>query len=150
MSSEELRYPENFPPTGGWDRFFLGVRWLGPDTSFFKDLRKRQASRTAEDMSAWGSGDLREIAMILGEAFSRYCGWPTPYFLPNDVVTVVANGPSFGWMDTTDTEEAVRFIEEALDLTMGAEFWQGIDRETMSDLVSRLLAAKAQVRGAGV
>ena len=149
-SAGSLRYPPDFPPTRGWDRFFLGVRWLGPDLSFFNDLRSRQAQRGTTDLAAWGGGDREELARVVGSSFARYCGWPTPYFLPDDVVTVVASGPSFGWVDVTDTEEAIRAIEEEVGVQMGDGFWRGIAQGTMGTLVDQLLAAKQSVSGAGV
>src|SRR5881392_3480618 len=105
-AEDPLRYPPNFPPTNKWDRFFLGVRWLGPDTSFFKKLRQSQSARTADVLSRWGGGKRQDVATLVGAAFSTYLQWPTPFFLPDDDLAVISNGPNFGWVDSTDQGDA--------------------------------------------
>ena len=57
-----LVFPEHFPPATRWKKFFIGVRWLGPDLSFFKDLKAQQAARSADSMHAWGGGMRQQIA----------------------------------------------------------------------------------------
>jgi hypothetical protein len=137
---ESLQYPPHFPPTDPWKRFFIGVRWLGPDLSFLKDLYSAQSSRTAASMGVWGGGDRQALAVAVGAAFSMHCGWPTPYFLPNDNVSVIAGGPRFGALDDTDIRDAIGAVEEIADRKMGAAFWEISGSDTFSELVDRLLA----------
>jgi hypothetical protein len=138
---EPLQYPSHYPPTDKWKRFFIGVRWLGPDLSFFKDLRSAQASRTLESMSAWGGGDRRLLVTEIGVALARYCRWPTPYFLPQDKVSVVVGGPKFAAADDTDVHDVIGAIEEIADVKMGAAFWEASGSGTLGELVDQLLAA---------
>ena len=138
---EPLQYPHDFPPTRGWKRFFMGVRWLGPDLSFFKELRSAQAARSLALMEIWGGGERQALASHVGAAFSAQCRWSTPYFLPNDSVSTVAGGPSFGWLDNTDVRAAIGAIEETADVKMGDSFWEASGESTMEQLVDQLLAA---------
>ena len=139
--SEPLQYPHDFPPAGGRKRFFLGVRWLGPDLSFFKGLRAAQAARTLVLMDIWGGGERQALATLVGGAFSAHCRWPTSYFLPNDSVSTIAGGPSFGWLDDTDVRDAIGAIEEIADVKMGDSFWESSGETTLGHLVDRLLVA---------
>jgi hypothetical protein len=141
IAEQPLRYPPNFPPTNKWDRFFLGVRWLGPDTSFFDQLRKQQASRTANDLGSWGDGDRHRMALLVGSVFASHLRWPTPFFLPDDDLAVISNGPDFGWGDRTDVDETVREIEEKLGVNLGDNFWFGSRHYTMSELIDGLISA---------
>ena len=109
---EPLRYPSHYPPTGRWKRFFIGVRWIGPDLSFFKILRSNQASRTSSSMDAWGGGDRQVLAAAVGVVLSRHCRWPAPYFLPGDSLLVITGGPSFAAIDDADIEDAIGAMEE--------------------------------------
>jgi len=138
---EPLQYPSHYPPTDRWKRFFIGLRWLGPDLSFFKTLRSTQASRNSSTMSAWGGGDRQALASDVGIAFSRYCRWPTPYFLPGDVVSVVVGGPKFAAVDDADVEDVIGAVEEISDVKMGAAFWEACGSITVGELVDQLLAA---------
>ncbi len=45
-----LQIPEHFPPKAAWKRFFIGVRWLGPDLSFFKAMKTEQGQRLNFDV----------------------------------------------------------------------------------------------------
>ena len=80
--TDPLVFPPHFPPTTRCKKFFLGVRWLGPDLSFFKKLKRQQADRVQGQMEVWGSGKRREIAEQLSQGFKREVGWPTSVFLP--------------------------------------------------------------------
>ena len=139
--SEPLQYPADFPPSTKWKRFFIGVRWLGPDLSFLKDLRASQASRSLASMDVWGGGARNTVAAAAGAAFAKYCGWPTPYFLPNDNVSVIAGGSKFGALDTTDVREAIGTIEEVVGTQMGKTFWEASGSATFGVLVDKLVAA---------
>lgn len=92
-------------------------------------------------MSAWGGGDRQLLAESIGVAFARYCRWPTPYFLPGDVLSVVVGGPGFGAVDDTDLREAMGAIEEIAGVRMEAGFWDACGSGTLGELVDRLLAA---------
>jgi hypothetical protein len=100
MLHPPLRWPPEFPPRNGWSRFFLGIRWLGPDVSFFRRLQEQQAARGPEVMTAWPTDDEREAALVLGRLLEKHVGWPTPYFLPDDSFAVVAYGPKLVEMDS--------------------------------------------------
>ena len=98
-STDPLVFPPHFPPTTRREKFFIGVRGLGPDLSFFKQLKKQQGERTPEQMKVWGSGKRREIAEQLALGFKKEVRWPTAVFLPADSFEVMCNGPAFGMLD---------------------------------------------------
>jgi hypothetical protein len=52
-ATDPLVFPPHFPPTTRWKRFFQGVRWLGPDLTFFKMLKRQQANRLQNQMEVW-------------------------------------------------------------------------------------------------
>lgn len=66
------------------------MRWLGPDLSFFKELRELQASRDEASLAAWPEGQQRDVAILIGQALQMALSWPTPYFLPGDRFNPVA------------------------------------------------------------
>ena len=136
-----LQYPPHFPPITRWKRFFIGVRGLGPDLSFFKDLRATQSSRTAECLSAWASGEREAFALAVGSIFAKYCNWPSPYFLPGDSVSVIAGGSSFGWLDGTDVGAAIGAIEELVGVKMPQDFWDEAGSSTLGQLLDQLASA---------
>src|SRR5438105_1544450 len=111
---EPLSYPPGYPPTDRWKKFFIGVRRLGPDLSFFADLEKQQQSRTEEMMSAWGGGQRQDLATGVGRVFQKWLRWPTPYFLPDDSIMVIAGGPRFHMVDNLEFEAAIEEIETHL------------------------------------
>src|SRR5262245_30155413 len=94
-ASALLKWPAHWPPTSGRKRFFIGVRWLGPDLSFFRGLRELQAKRSENLMTAWPEGEQRNAAPIIGRALQIALRWPTPYFLPDDKLNAVVYGPRF-------------------------------------------------------
>ena len=139
-----LVYPDHYPPTGWRERFFIGVRWLGPDLSFFKNLRATQASRTSASMHSWGGGPRQELATVMGAIFARRLRWPTAFFLPNDIVCVIAGGPSFGMLaNDPDVLDAIGEIEEQIGVKMPRQFWQGASLSPLGSVVDQLLAAKS-------
>ena len=145
MSPDEpLQYPSHYPPTDRWQRFFVGVRWLGPDLSFFRRLRLQQAARSPSQLSSWGGGARQTVATEVGAVFSRRLRWPTPYFLPSDNMSVIASGPRFNTIDGgLDVEDAIGEIEEFLMVKMPKAFWQDAGSLSLGDVVDRLLAAGA-------
>src|SRR5574337_1388714 len=99
LPDDPLRYPSHYPPTERWQRFFIGVRWLGPDLSFFKQLEAQQGSRSSRLLDCWGGGDRASVAAEVGIIFARRLRWSSPYFLPGDNVAVIAGGPRFASID---------------------------------------------------
>jgi len=138
---EPLQYPSHYPPANRWKRFFIGVRGLGPDLSFFRDLRASQGARTVESMSAWGGGERLALAEAVGSIFSKHCNWPSPHFLPGDKVLVIAGGSTFGWLDQTDVGDAIRAIEELVGAKMLPGFWDEAGSVTLGQLVDQLASA---------
>lgn len=138
---EPLQYPPHFPPTTRWKRFFIGVRGLGPDLSFFKELRASQSSRTVESMSTWGGGERQSLAVAVGSIFAKYCNWPSPHFLPEDSVSVIAGGSTFGWLDETDVGDAIAAIEELVGAKMPQGFWDEAGSSTLGQLLDQLASA---------
>lgn len=116
--SDFLTYPSHFPPTTRWKKFFNGVRWLGPDLSFFKELKAIQAARSENMIQIWGGGIRQEIAETIGEILSKRLGWASKVFLPGDHFYVVAHGPRFDQLDDYALEEAIEAIEEKYNITI--------------------------------
>ena len=148
--NEPLEYPPHYPPTDCWKKFFIGVRWLGPDISFFKDLKRQQDARTAESMNAWESSTRKEMASVFGQSFAKHCGWPKPYFLPNDRMMVIVNGPSYGSIfpgdvDDLDIEEAFEEIEENLHQRFPDSFWSLSLQKTLGEVVDDIIMKRGTV-----
>jgi hypothetical protein len=110
--SSPLTWPSHFPPRGR-KLFFIGVRGLGPDLSFFSDLRREQASRSRDVLAMW-SADVRrkKIARSLSAFLHLYVRWPGRYFRPDDQLAVCLYGPEFLEIDNWSTED---FIDIATD-----------------------------------
>jgi hypothetical protein len=132
-----LVFPAHYPPTDKWKKFFNGVRWLGPDLSFFKTLRAQQAARSADMMQVWGSASRQKLALHVGDIFSKHLRWSTPYFLPQDRVEVIATGPHLGLV-LDCAEEAVEEIEVLLGKHMGDAFWNSFTG-SFEELIDQLL-----------
>lgn len=144
-----LRYPPGYPPTGGRARFFIGVRWLGPDLSFFGRLGAQQKARSAALLDLWGGGARQQAACVIGAILARRLRWPGTCFLPDDAFVVVCGGPRFGVLDIDyDAEDAIGEIEEQLGVAMPAGFWEGTATQTLGEVVDALLAAGACVGAA--
>lgn len=140
---QPLRYPPHYPPTDRWKKFFIGVRWLGPDLSFFSQLRSQQGSRTASSLDIWGGGDRQALAAMIGEVLSTRIRWPSPYFVPGDHVSVAFGGPEFQSMDgDLGAENALRDIEERLGVPLGRTFRDLTNLATLGDLVDALTGAR--------
>jgi hypothetical protein len=136
--TDPLVFPPHFPPTTRWEKFFIGVRWLGPDLSFFKKLKQRQAERTKEQMEVWGSGKRREIAEQLSHGFKKEVRWATSVFLPDDSFQVMCNGPSFGMLDDLGSIAVIGQFEECYGIRMPNSFWVGRERATFGEIVEAL------------
>lgn len=118
--AEPLEYPNHYPPTDRWKKFFIGVRWLGPDLSFFKELNNEQAARTAIQMNAWGGGLKQTIAQRISEILVRRLKWKNLVFLPSDELAVVVNGPRFDPIDNCAFEEIIEHLERAYQISLKA------------------------------
>jgi len=127
---EALKWPAHFPPTGKWERFFIGVRWLGPDLSFFKALRQLQSRRDANSMTAWPDGEQRDTAIAIGRAL-QMVGWSTPYFLPDDSFNTAAYGPRFQSIDGAGWE-ILAAVEDEIGRQVPPGFWLQCSLRDMS------------------
>jgi hypothetical protein len=141
-----LVWPEHFPPKTRWDRFFVGIRGLGPDLSFFEDLAAQQAGRTDTLVAAWSDERERQVALALGQCLQANWGWKTPYFIPADQTLAVLGGPDAGSYLELDLADGFRLLEEQLGNTMPAGFWEtaidwGDKNGCFGDLVRRIIAA---------
>ena len=136
--TDPLVFPPHFPPTTRREKFFVGVRWLGPDLSFFKMLKRQQADRVQSQMEVWGSGKRREIAELLAHGFMREVGWPTSVFLPDDSFQVMCNGPSFGMLDDMGSVAVIQQIEKHYGVRIPNSFWAGREHATFGEIVEAL------------
>ena len=135
-----LRFPEHFPPTDRWKKFFIGVRWLGPDLSFFNSLKATQAQRDASTMNTWGGGRRQDVAASVSKVLAQQLGWKSEYFLPEDSAAVAFHGPRF---DFSDPESALEAVLETLNVDFAisppASFWQCHIESMMGELIDSLL-----------
>ena len=135
-----LRFPSHFPPTDRWKKFFIGVRWLGPDLSFFKTLKAVQAQRDISVMNAWGGGKRLEVAVSISKVLAQQLGWKSEYFLPDDSATVAFHGPRFDFCDPESAFEAVlETLRTNFEISPPAVFWQSHTESTMGELIDSLL-----------
>lgn len=137
MLEQPLQYPAHYPPTDRWKRFFIGVRWLGPDLSFFSALKGRQAARSPALLNAWGGGNRQHLAERVGRIIAKRLHWRTSVFLPEDRINVVLGGPTFDGTDAFDAWEAVRAIEEEFGVKFPDAFWNEQEL-TMAQVVTAL------------
>lgn len=135
-----LHFPNDFPPTDRWGKFFLGVRWLGPDLSFFERLKKIQEGRISSDMDTWNGGLRQKLAEAISLVLSEQLGWKSVVFLPGDSVAVAFHGPRF---DFNDPEAAFEAVLEVLELDFKIKvpgaFWTKHSDCTLGELVDDLL-----------
>jgi hypothetical protein len=136
-------FPPHFPPKTRWKRFFIGVRWLGPDLSFFKQLKQQQAERKQGQMDVWGSGKRREIAEQLAHGFKKEARWPTYVFFPDDSFQVMCNGPSFGTLGDLGSIAVIQRFEEHYDIRLPNSFWAGREHATFGEIVDALTVVVA-------
>ena len=141
--TDPLVFPPHFPPKTRWKRFFIGVRWLGPDLSFFKQLKQQQAERKQGQMDVWGSGRRREIAEQLAHGFKKEVRWPTSVFFPDDSFQVMCNGPSFGTLDDLGSIAVIQKFEKHYDIRLPNSFWAGRDHATFGEIVDALTVVLA-------
>jgi hypothetical protein len=138
-----LQFPSHFPPQDRWGKFFIGVRWLGPDLSFFRQLKEQQAARSSEAMSAWGGGERQKVAQAIAGVLARQLGWKSQVFLPEDSVAVAFHGPRFDFNDPESAfEEVVEVLHAEFCITMPESFWAQQTERTLGELVNDLLASR--------
>ncbi|WP_070251633.1 hypothetical protein [Duganella phyllosphaerae] len=138
-----LEFPSHFPPTEKWKKFFIGVRWLGPDLSFFNSLKQMQAARSIADMSQWGGGERQILAEKISRILHKQLGWLTPIFVPQDVATVSFYGPSFGIIDADIAfDDMVKMLRKDYSLAPTISFWESMANSTLGELIDGLLALR--------
>lgn len=138
-----LAYPSHYPPTDRWKKFFIGVRWLGPDLSFFRDLRAQQGVRTPDLINIWGGGRRQAFAELIGNTLHKRLGWKTRFFLPDDSFQVMCHGPKFGLIDDLFAiEEAIEEIQDTYAVTIPQSFWSGREEATFGEVVDALVVLK--------
>jgi hypothetical protein len=139
-----LVWPDDFPPTDPVKKFFYGIRWLGPDISFFKRLKKEQGLRNEKLLSTWTDPKEQRVAQLFGECLSKALGWKTPFFMPSDKAVVVAYGPKFQDFDDLGFEEATIDFEHRVEKQFCNEFWERVvdwnDRNVTFGELTRKLA----------
>jgi hypothetical protein len=133
-----LRWPEGYPPKSGFDKFFLGVRWIGPDLSFFGDLKALQAARQPEAMSVWGGGKRQAVAERIAGQMHKGLKWPTAVFLPGDSWQVICNGPKFDIFDEFVAVAAIDDFEDHYRVKVPRDFWEKRDESTFGEIVDDL------------
>jgi hypothetical protein len=138
-----LEFPPHFPPTEKWKKFFIGIRWLGPDLSFFKALKQLQASRSLAEMSQWGGGERQTLAEKISEILHKRLGWRSAIFVPQDVATVAFYGPSFGIIDADIAfDDMVEMLRKDYSLNPTISFWESMEDSTLGQLIDGLLALR--------
>jgi hypothetical protein len=136
-------WPPHFPPTDPWKKFFVGVRRLGPDLSFFEELRATQASRRARCMDSWGADRARrELVFVLCAFLHRDVGWPGRYFIPEDMFSTCLYGPQLATIDDLRAEALIDRIEERTGIRVQESDWERIAAGTLGAAVDELLRHK--------
>jgi hypothetical protein len=143
MTMDILEFPPHFPPTDKWKKFFIGVRWLGPDLSFFKTLKELQANRTAADMFKWGGGERQILAGKISQILHEQLGWRSALFIPQDVAMVAFHGPCFDFSDPdTAFDDIVEMLQRDCSLSPPGSFWESMGDATLGQLVDGLLTLR--------
>jgi len=142
MSSqiEPLKFPDHFPPKDFWNKFFIGVRRIGPDLSFFKDIEKQQGARDIQLLCLWGGGIRQEIAEAISTELCKSQKWASNVFIPQDMLAVIWNGPRFQSIDDLTFEHALNVIEKKYNLKIPQSFWNGLDVATFGEFVDKFIA----------
>jgi hypothetical protein len=94
-----LRWPEDFQPREGIRRILVGVRLLGPGSSFFRALRESQAARDRSALEAWGTDAQRlKLSRVFGAFLHRRVGWPSRLLLQEDSFEMLLLGGLLDWV----------------------------------------------------
>ena len=140
--TDALRYPSHYPPTTRWKKFFIGVRWLGPDLAFFKELKTQQASRHPEAMRSWGGGLRQELAELVARKLSSQLGWKSAVFLPQDSLAVAVNGPRFDMYNDFALEDIMRTLKKAHGIALPQDYWTNREDVLFGDFIDNLVQLK--------
>ena len=125
--------------------FFIGVRGLGPDTSFFTEQAALQASRAAHCLMQWGNDQtITALVEAIGAAFKGELGWGSPYFLPEDEWSRIAYGPSFNMVDSGNYEAAKKHVTAALGCKLDSEWEKAVYSLSLRGVVDSLAALLKQ------
>ena len=136
-----LQFPKHFPPTDPWKKFFIGVRWLGPDLSFFKELKTLQGQRSSAEMAAWRGGQRQRLAEAISRILARRLGWKSEVLLPQDSATVAFHGPRFDFNDPESAfEEVLEVLNRDFGLSVPAAFWVEHGHSSLGDVIDGLLS----------
>jgi len=136
-----LQFPDHFPPRDRWKKFFIGVRWLGPDLSFFKELKAVQGQRLPAEMETWGGGQRQSIAEAISKALARGLGWRSEVFLPQDSAAVAFHGPRFDFADPDSVfEEVLEMLNRDFGIKVPNAFWAKHEDSTLEEIVNGLLS----------
>lgn len=136
--SDALQYPPHYPPTNRWKKFFIGVRLLGPDLSFFKDLKIQQGGRTLQSMNVWKTTEQRNLAIMLGHHFKEWLHWRTEYFLPDDHLEVIAGGPRFE-TDCFAFGDSLVEAGKQIGLDLSQDSWSVTRVKTFGEMIEEIL-----------
>jgi hypothetical protein len=137
--TDALRYPSHYPPTTRWKKFFIGVRWLGPDLAFFKELKAIQASRHAEAMQSWGGGLRQKLAELVARELCRKAGWKSAIFLPEDSLAVAINGPRFNMHDDFVLEDILLALKKEHGIALPHDYWANKDDMLFGQFIDDLV-----------
>ncbi|HEX7816984.1 hypothetical protein [Dyella sp.] len=121
-------------------RFFMGVRKLGPDMRFVPELSARQAVRIAASQAVWRPA-WRPAALALGQVFHSTLRWPGRYFLPDDQISVIMQGcyADIGRaVDSEDIRDACRDIDRLWGRQHHPAFWGSCIDQPLIWLVEQL------------
>ncbi len=139
-----LRFPEHFPPKDRWGKFFIGVRWLGPDLSFFKTLKTAQAQRAAQELTAWGGGARQTLAHAISRVLARSLGWKSDVFLPENSAAVVFHGPRYDFSDPESAfAEVVEMLAIDFRIVVPESFWARYAEASFGEIIDALLNERA-------
>ncbi|MBS0321506.1 MAG: hypothetical protein JSR18_13260 [Proteobacteria bacterium] len=140
MDVTPLRFPAHYPPTEPWKKFFLGIRWLGPDLSFFEALGAAQARRPVSALTAWDGGRRQQLAEGISRIVAQRRGWRSDVFVPADSAAVVFHGPRFWTLDPPEVlGEIGQFLLRDCALELPERFWRDKDDWTFGELVDAVL-----------
>lgn len=143
-----LTWPAHFPPSTAVERFFVGIRWLGPDLSFFQELRASQAARDRSALSAWGDDpERRKLGRFISVFLHRHIQWPGRYFIPDDSFAACMHGPKLNEIDNHSFEALQDRLLERFDLALGDQQLVRLAAGTLGDLVDCIAASR---KGAAV
>jgi hypothetical protein len=146
--TEPLRWPVDFPPREGVKRFFVGVRWLGPDISFFRALRDVQAARDRSVLVAWGNdAQRRKLSRIFSAFFQRHAQWPKRYFVPEDSFAVCMYGPAANVLDNKTYDALGELLIQRFEIAVSDTELARLAEGTLGEVVDHFVKKRAGSAG---